>query len=201
MRSRFSTRSPFVNATAAFIVVLIVGMLVVPTAFASPPHQQYQTRQSDPTALYCAIVFLVIVVPATFWMRSKIRSEADLAGSFNKTIEVTQPPDAVVTYINKNYDRSSKGGRDWSRRWLSKNPPAVQLSTWYPKYSTNCLFMILLGVLPYIVLREVMGGRSERIYADITPNGGGSVVRLRSVGRVGYEEAGYLADALGHMAG
>jgi hypothetical protein len=200
MRSRFSTRPPFVNATAAFIVV-ILGLLVVPTAFASPLHQQYQTRQSDPTAAYCALVVLIIAVPATFWMRSKIRSEADLAGSFNKAIEVAQPPDTVVTYINKNYDRSSKGGRDWSKKWLSKNPPAVQLSTWYPKYWTNCLFMILLGILPYLVLREIMGGRSERIYADITPNGGGSVVRLRSVGRIGYEEAGYLADALNRMAG
>lgn len=198
MKSWFSRRPAALIAGMVLSVVLV--LMGVQTAWASVPGQQYQSEPDYTFQIYYCVALLIIAVPIAIWGRNKIRSDAQAAGSFNTTLQVRQPPDVIQKYINKNYDRSSKGGRDWDKKWTSKNPPKGKLSTWYPKYWSNCLFMILMGIIPYLVLREVIGGRSEKIFFDVTPGeGGGSVVKLNSEGKIGYEEAQMLADKLNHL--
>lgn len=198
MKSRFR-RSPIV-VTVVLILGLLLFLLVTDAVLASEPSQQSQTQGSSLVQLYCCTAVLIVAVPVTIWGRNKIRSEAAHTGLFSTTVNLKQPSDVVVNYINKNYDRSPKGERDWSKKWFTKNPPRVQLSTWYPRYWENCFFMIMFGILPYIIMREIMGGRSEKISVEILPGeDGGSIVNLSSEGKVGYQEAQKLANALQWM--
>jgi hypothetical protein len=57
--------------------------------------------------------------------------------------------------------------------------------------------MILLGIIPYIIIRWlILGGRTEKITVEIRLDNGGSLIHLSSEGKVGYEEAEKLANVL-----
>jgi hypothetical protein len=197
MRFRFRKQSIGIKIVVAATAVLVLSQFALHIALASDSAQQYQSQQNNSAQVYYCLAMLIVAIPLAIWGRNKVRSGTDAAGYFNATINVAQPPDSITKYINKNYDRSSKGGRDWSKKWTTKNPPKVQLSTWYPRYWENCLFMILMGIIPYLILREFIGGRSEKVFVDVAPGeNGGSVVKLSSEGKVGYEEAWKLSEAL-----
>jgi hypothetical protein len=89
------------------------------------PQQQY--REEDTIQGLICLGVLVIAVLLAFWGRSEIRKRAAAVGSYDETITVAQPPDAIVRYIKKNYDRSSRGNRDWAKKWLSQDPPMMKM--------------------------------------------------------------------------
>jgi hypothetical protein len=200
MKSRNSLNQHLLGRIkAALAIALMLQLLFVNVALAASPRQQYY--EDDSTVGIICLGTLVIAVPLALWGRSEIRKRAAAVGSYEKTVAVAHSSDTVVHYIKSNYDRSSRGGRDWAKKWLSQEPPTALLSTWYLRYWENCLLMILLGILPYVFLRWlILGGRTEKITVEVRPDNGGALVHLKSEGKVGYEEAEKLAGALAALA-
>ena len=175
-------------------------MYALPVGIAFGVRAQQRSDEGAVSGLICLGVLFIVALTFGLLQRHVIRKQAAAVGTYEATISVARPPDEIVSYIKKNFDHTSKGKRDWAKRWVSRDPPTVILSTWYLKYWDNCLAMILLGILPYFLIQwTITGGRTEKITVTIMAHNGGSAVQVESVGKVGYEEAEKLVDALGAL--